>query len=43
MLIAEYTVNQCMYVNISCNCKKNTANYLKVGHKLLGLTLKVNP
>jgi len=35
MLIAEHTVNLCMYVNISHICQKNTANYLKVGQQLL--------
>jgi len=43
MLIAEYTVNLCMYINISCNCNKNTVNYLKVGQQSLRLTLRVNP
>ena len=38
MLIAEYTVNLSVV-----SVRKNTANYLKVGQQLLGLTLKVNP
>jgi len=40
---AEYNTDLCMYINISCICYNNTANHLKFGQHLLGLTLRVNP
>jgi len=32
-----------MYIHISCICWNNTANHLKCGQQLLGLTPRVNP
>jgi len=43
MFNAEYIVYLCVYINTFCICKNNTANYLKFGQQLLGLTLRVNP
>jgi len=42
MLKADYIVEQWFYKNRSCICLNNTANHLKFGQQLFGLTLSVN-
>ena len=42
MLKAEYIIYLWTYINtFSYICRNNTANYLKVGQQLLGLTLRI--
>jgi len=42
MLKDECTVYLCMYINISCICKNNTANHLKFGQQLNWIYIEGN-